>query len=121
MNRSAAIVLSAAALLLGACETTNTNRKADGGPAPAPRASGEMSGPRVASTGGAKAGTVNAFCAIMHEHPVSGGQASPRWVTEFKGQKVGFCCEDCVDAWKTMSDEERSKALAESIAKNGKP
>lgn len=50
----------------------------------------------------------------MPIHPVEGGQKSPRWALTWQGKRVAFCCEDCVDAWKGMTDQDRSKALSDA-------
>lgn len=35
---------------------------------------------------------VNKFCAVEQEHPVD-----PKVFVIYKGQKVGFCCKDCIE------------------------
>lgn len=56
---------------------------------------------------------VNKYCVIMDEHP-SRGDAST--TVMYKGQAVGFCCEDCIDAWQKMSDAQKDATLKKAIA-----
>jgi hypothetical protein len=39
------------------------------------------------------------------EHPLSAS-------TDYKGQKVGFCCAGCVGQWNKLTDEQRDERLA---------
>jgi hypothetical protein len=76
-----------------------------------------LGGQPVASRdGGVK--VVNAWCPVMDEHPVGGGSpaftARPDAVREYKGMKVGFCCEDCVAQWDAMPEAEKAAALAKA-------
>lgn len=56
--------------------------------------------------------TVNAMCVVMNDDPVD-----PEAKTaEFRGQRVGFCCNACVPKWEKMSDDEKAGALSKAIA-----
>jgi hypothetical protein len=55
---------------------------------------------------------VNARCPVMTEDPVD-----PAFVLEWRGQRVGFCCEDCPEVWEEMTDAEKDAALAEVTGK----
>ena len=57
---------------------------------------------------------VNASC------PVSGAPLDPNGVAasrtrEYKGQTIGFCCDFCPKKWDRMTEEEKSKNLAEAM------
>lgn len=60
--------------------------------------------------------TVNSYCAVMHEDPVDPSVAPATW----KGQSVGFCCEDCIERWEKKSPAEKDASLQAAIA-NGRP
>ncbi len=64
-----------------------------------------------ADTAAAAPATVNKVCALMHDHPVD-----PALSVDYKGQKVGFCCDDCKVEWAGMSDAKRDAQLAGAIA-----
>lgn len=53
--------------------------------------------------------TVNAICPIM-----GGKVTSEGGNTEWKGQKIGFCCPGCESEWDALSDSEKSAKLAEA-------
>lgn len=55
---------------------------------------------------------VNAVCPV-------GGHAVDATATtvEYKGQAVGFCCDDCAPKWAAMTDAQKDKALAKAMAK----
>ncbi|MBL9148982.1 MAG: hypothetical protein JNM94_09850 [Phycisphaerae bacterium] len=59
--------------------------------------------------------SVNHYCAVVNDDPVD-----PVIVTEFEGQKVGFCCKGCVPRWNAMTTDQKRAALAAAVAK-GKP
>ena len=69
-----------------------------------------------ASSGGVK--VVNAWCPVMDEHPVGSGStafiARADSVRDYKGMKVGFCCEDCPSQWDAMPEAEKAAALAKA-------
>ncbi|MBL0927708.1 MAG: hypothetical protein IBJ11_08660 [Phycisphaerales bacterium] len=66
---------------------------------------GTTAGPKVPAAS-QPAGFYNAECPVM-EHPID-----PNEFVMYKGKKIGFCCEDCSQAWKTKSDAERDELLA---------
>lgn len=59
--------------------------------------------------------SVNYYCAVVSDDPVD-----PVIVTEFEGQRVGFCCKGCVPRWNAMTTDQKRAALAAAVAK-GKP
>ncbi len=59
--------------------------------------------------------SVNAYCAVVLDDPVN-----PEVFTDYKGQRVGFCCKGCLPKWEAMTDAQKDAALAKAIAK-GKP
>ncbi len=67
--------------------------------------------PAAATTTSTK--PVNKYCIIMDEHPV---RADAQTTVMYKGQAVGFCCEDCIDGWQKMSDAQKDAALKKAIA-----
>ena len=50
--------------------------------------------------------------------PMMGGKVDGRTTVEWNGKTIGFCCPPCIDEWATMTDEERTKALAEATVEN---
>ena len=60
--------------------------------------------------------TVNQYCAVVGTDPVD-----PEVMTEWKGQKVGFCCRGCVPKWEKMTAAEKDAALAKAVAKGKIP
>lgn len=66
-----------------------------------------------------KVATVNAFCAFMIEHPVKDQRATPENARVWRGQVIGFCCEDCGPMWDDLSPEDKDKHLAEAMAYKG--
>ena len=56
--------------------------------------------------------TVNHYCVIVNDDPVN-----PDVVREYKGQKVGFCCEGCIKDWNAMSDTQKDAAVKAAEAK----
>ena len=62
------------------------------------------------------AATVNRWCPVMQKMKLNASTAVEH-TTEFEGQIVGFCCEDCRDAWASMDDAERRERLKTVMAK----
>ena len=59
----------------------------------------EKKGPTTAPT--TQATPVNKYCAVMGEdHAVD-----PKVTVQHKGKTVGFCCPDCIDAFKKDPDK----------------
>ncbi|MCC6405576.1 MAG: hypothetical protein IT453_00320 [Planctomycetes bacterium] len=56
--------------------------------------------------------TANQYCAIVLADPVD-----PTVVLEWKGQKVGLCCQGCIPKWEKLTEAEKDAALATAIAK----
>ena len=50
--------------------------------------------------------TVNQKCPFMDE------AGDPKVTVSHKGQVIGRFCEDCIDAWKKLSDKERDEHVA---------
>lgn len=61
--------------------------------------------------------TVNEYCAVMNEDPVDPAVPYAEW----KGQKVGFCCQGCLPKWAKMTDAEKDAAVSRAIAKGKVP
>lgn len=59
--------------------------------------------------------SVNHYCALMADHPVN-----PKVTTQWNGQTVGFCCEDCIAGWAELTEQQKADALKVAVAK-GKP
>ncbi|MFT3685551.1 MAG: hypothetical protein QM783_11585 [Phycisphaerales bacterium] len=96
MTRLLTLPLLTAALLLTACNSTQTaavDEHEDKTKCMAPK-------PGVITS-------VNATCAIMHDEPVD-----PELTTEWKGQKVGFCCKGCIPKWNKLTAAQKDAALA---------
>lgn len=49
---------------------------------------------------------VNTVC------PLKGEPVDENVTVVWNGQTVGFCCEDCRDAWEKLTDDERAEKLA---------
>ena len=56
--------------------------------------------------------SVNEFCPVQIADTVD-----PSIVVDWKGQKVGLCCNGCKPAWAALSEQEKDKALAIAVAK----
>ena len=56
--------------------------------------------------------SVNEYCPVQIADTVD-----PSIVVDWKGQKVGLCCNGCKPAWAAMSEQEKDKALAIAVAK----
>lgn len=56
---------------------------------------------------------VNAKCPIMG-NTIDPAAVPANLVTEFEGQKIGFCCAGCPEAWDKLSDAEKIAKLATS-------
>lgn len=60
--------------------------------------------------------TPNAFCVMVPEDPVDPAVAPVEW----KGQKLGLCCEGCRGKWNKLTDAQKDAAVAKAIAKKAK-
>ena len=58
--------------------------------------------------------TANHVCPIMQKMKLNATTAVENTV-EFEGKTVGFCCADCVEAWNSMSDDDRRVLLTKVI------
>ena len=56
---------------------------------------------------------VNAKCPIMGS-TIDPAAVPANLVAEFDGQKIGFCCAGCPEAWDKLSDAEKTAKLAAS-------
>jgi hypothetical protein len=57
----------------------------------------------------------NAYC------PISGGPLDSNAILEsrtreYKGQKIGFCCDNCPKKWDKMTEQEKDKNLKEALS-----
>ena len=62
------------------------------------------------------AATVNHYCPVMQKNTVNAQTPIERTV-EFEGKMVGFCCDDCRDAWNSLTDDERRAMLTAALNK----
>jgi hypothetical protein len=78
-----------------------------------------LAGPKV--TSGSESDlvpVVNAWCPIVSENPVSSTKSKSKSLTRnWRGQRVGFCCEACPATWDGLTDEQRSAALSRAISR----
>jgi hypothetical protein len=59
---------------------------------------------------------VNAYCPIAGDHPVGENKRTTEDLTRmWRGQRVGFCCDQCPMWWDDMSDAERESALGAAM------
>lgn len=58
---------------------------------------------------------VNACCP-MDEEEIDPADLSPEQTRTFKGQTVGFCCDECAKAWDDLEDDERQDKLDDVTA-----
>jgi len=58
---------------------------------------------------------VNAVCPLMGA-PIKPEKVTAKLTREYKGQKVGFCCGGCPEAWDKLTDAQKEAKLA-----NAKP
>lgn len=52
--------------------------------------------------------TANTMCAVNPNDPVDPAVASAEW----KGKKIGFCCNGCVPKWNKMTPAQKDAAVA---------
>lgn len=73
----------------------------------------ETSGAAVTATSPvqtAPAGAVNVRCPIS-DNEIEAAKVSENLTRRFKGQKVGFCCPKCSQAWDKLTDAEKQAEL----------
>jgi hypothetical protein len=69
--------------------------------------------PSGPETAGSVMTTFNTHCPILRgEVTADGGHV------EWDGKTIGFCCPGCSDKFEALSDDEKTKALAESDEKH---
>ena len=57
---------------------------------------------------------VNVRCPITG-NKIDADHVAANLTTEFKGQKVGFCCGACPAAWDKLSDQEKQEKLSKAV------
>jgi len=113
MNKTLVLALAVLALagLSGVlAATTGSGRGSDGccpmagcGACPAPAQA-------------AAEGVVNDHCPIMGTK-IDPAKVPANLTREFKGQKVGFCCAPCIDAWDKLTDAQKDEKLQKAMGK----
>jgi hypothetical protein len=68
----------------------------------------------MAGTAPATAAVVNARCPMTGEK-IDSSKVTMDLVATYKGQKIGFCCGGCPEAWAKLSDADKDKKLAEAM------
>lgn len=68
---------------------------------------------KAKKTVSSKIAVVNATC------PITGGalrsdDVAEKLTRDYKGQKIGFCCDGCPDAWDKLTDAEKDASLAKA-------
>ena len=79
---------------------------------------GSMNCAQAADTGGTSASApatsptsiVNARCPILGSK-LDRANVPDKLTRTYKGQRVGFCCDGCPQAWDKLSDAEKDKKL----------
>lgn len=66
-------------------------------------------------------GGATASAEPINDHcPIMGDPVQPEGGTvEWDGKTIGFCCAECVDEWKTLTEEEKPHALAHAGEEKG--
>lgn len=76
---------------------------------------------KVAVPGAApEAGMLNASCVMMPDEDARGSGVAVAYtgkVESWKGKKVAFCCDGCVNKWEKLTDAQRDEALVKVAAK----
>ncbi len=62
---------------------------------------------------------VNSTCPMMG-NPIDPAKVPVSLTREFYGQKVGFCCGDCLPAWDKLTDNQKAAKLAPVMTKPAK-
>jgi hypothetical protein len=100
LKTTTSVLAAAMALLVSAAVITAADKPADGKKAPA-------------TTQAAKGPAVNKFCAVEGgDHTVD-----PDFYVIYKGQKIGFCCADCIKEF----DQDPDEYIAKMKARNDFP
>jgi hypothetical protein len=53
--------------------------------------------------------------AINNVCPMTGEPLDPAVTVAYKGQPVGFCCSECVEDWRKLTDDQRDARLKKSM------
>lgn len=101
--------------MLSACETQVKPQARDGPPATAQPIVSSESPSQAAPPAGFSA-TVNRYCPVMQKNQL-GTYTMTEHTAQFDGKTVGFCCDDCPEAWQVMTDEQRRASLEAVQAK----
>lgn len=54
----------------------------------------------------------NMRCPIMNDQVIRKERVLPELAMIYKGKAIGFCCPECVDAWKALDEPAQDAALA---------
>lgn len=63
---------------------------------------------QAASGQNASMGVVNTKCPMQPNSAVNPGAPTAEW----KGQRIGFCCPGCANAWSKLDDAQKAERLA---------
>ncbi|MBN1436819.1 MAG: hypothetical protein JW936_07070 [Sedimentisphaerales bacterium] len=55
---------------------------------------------------------INTRCPIMPQHAIDPESVTEDRVREYHGQRVAFCCSQCVERWDQITDEEKDELLS---------
>ncbi len=67
------------------------------------------SGAATATTPAAAPTAVNKVC------PMTGEPLDPAVTVTYRGKPVGFCCSECVEDWRKLTDDQRDARLKKSM------
>ena len=48
--------------------------------------------------------------------PIMGGAAKPSVTATWQGKTIGFCCEECIPEWNSLTDEQKEAKLLAAAA-----
>lgn len=109
------VLMAVVAAALGGCAERTQHARASGVPeAPLSGPSAGTRGGLATAASGMPAGhlaVINARCPLMVEHALATQSAAPKNTRIWRQSRIGFCCQDCTEAWDAMSDTERTAAL----------
>ncbi|MFT3685145.1 MAG: hypothetical protein QM783_09515 [Phycisphaerales bacterium] len=75
-----------------------------------------LKGPAAEEAPSGFAATVNHYCPVMKKN-VLGKFTATEHTVQFEGKTVGFCCDDCPETWKEMTEVEKRAALKAVLEK----
>jgi len=112
--------LLTAVTLAGGCAHSQASRPYPGCP---DSENDALAGPKVADTSNQpRVKVVNTYCPVAGTHVVGEGKTTVASLTrDYKGKKIGFCCDSCPPAWDGMSDDEKKAAFDAAMAREAKP